>query len=475
LAIYLPATTDEENVALDELTPREIVSELDKYVVGQDQAKRAVAIALRNRMRRQKLTPELAEEVIPKNIIMIGPTGVGKTEIARRLAKLANSPFMKVEASKFTEVGYVGRDVESMIRDLVEIAIEMVRGEKLEDVADKAEMNAEERVLDLLLPSMPAPVTRPTPEQQQIGFNINSEPLLAGEPGSRTREKLRQQLREGKLDERIVELDVRERSTPAFEIITNQGVEEMDVNIKDMLPNIFGQRTKKRKMKVSEAFEYLIQEEEQRLVDMDQVTRIAVERVENSGIIFLDEIDKIAGREGGHGPDVSREGVQRDILPIVEGTTVNTRYGMVRTDHILFIAAGAFHVSKPSDLIPELQGRFPIRVELQSLTVEDFIKILTEPKSSLTKQYTALLDTEGLKLEFTPEALQEVANFAFRVNEGTENIGARRLHTIMEKVLDVISFEAPDMTEKHVVIDAEYVRKTLTDIVKDQDLSRYIL
>ncbi|MFI5117928.1 MAG: ATP-dependent protease ATPase subunit HslU [Terriglobales bacterium] len=481
MAIYLPATADEEHVALDELTPREIVRELDKYVVGQNQAKRAVAIALRNRMRRQKLSAELAEEVIPKNIIMIGPTGVGKTEIARRLAKLANSPFMKVEASKFTEVGYVGRDVESMIRDLVEIAIDMVREEKLEDVADKAELNAEERLLDLLLPSMPAPVqTRPAAhDPQQIGFNlgmgIGGEPLLAGEPGSRTREKFRQQLREGKLDERIVELDVREKSMPAFEIITNQGVEEMDVNMKDMLPNIFGQRTKKRKMKVSEAFEYLIQEEEQRLIDMDQVTRIAVERVENSGIIFLDEIDKIAGREGGHGPDVSREGVQRDILPIVEGTTVNTRYGMVRTDHILFIAAGAFHVSKPSDLIPELQGRFPIRVELQSLTVEDFIKILTEPKSSLTKQYIALLDTEGLKLEFTTEALAEVANFAFRVNEGTENIGARRLHTIMERVLDEISFEAPDMKEKNVTVDADYVRKTLTDIVKDQDLSRYIL
>jgi ATP-dependent HslUV protease ATP-binding subunit HslU len=477
LAIYLPATADEEHVALDELTPREIVRELDKYVVGQDQAKRAVAIALRNRMRRQKLPAELAEEVIPKNIIMIGPTGVGKTEIARRLARLANSPFLKVEASKFTEVGYVGRDVESMVRDLVEIAIDMVREEKLEDVTDKAEMNAEERLLDLLLPAMPAqvPPRAPAHDQQQMGFNIQSEPILAGEPGSRTREKLRQQLREGKLDERIVELDVREKSMPAFEIITNQGVEEMDVNIKDMLPNIFGQRTKKRKMKVSEAFDYLIQEEEQRLVDMDQVTRIAVERVENSGIIFLDEIDKIAGREGGHGPDVSREGVQRDILPIVEGTTVNTRYGMVRTDHILFIAAGAFHVSKPSDLIPELQGRFPIRVELQSLTVEDFVRILTEPKSSLTKQYIALLDTEGVKLEFTSEALQEVAHFAFRVNEGTENIGARRLHTIMEKVLDVISFEASDMKEKHVVVDADYVRNTLADIVKDQDLSRYIL
>ena len=476
MAIYLPATTDDEHVALDELTPREIVRELDKYVVGQHQAKRAVAIALRNRMRRQKLPAELAEEIIPKNIIMIGPTGVGKTEIARRLAKLANSPFMKVEASKFTEVGYVGRDVESMIRDLVEIAIDMVREEKLEDVSDKAELNAEERLLDLLLPAMPTQVPqRPAAHDQQIGFNLGNEPILVGEPGSRTREKFRQQLREGKLDERMVELDVREKSMPAFEIITNQGVEEMDVNMKDMLPNIFGSRTKKRKMKVSEAIEYLIQEEEQRLVDMDQVTRIAVERVENSGIIFLDEIDKIAGREGGHGPDVSREGVQRDILPIVEGTTVNTRYGMVRTDHILFIAAGAFHVSKPSDLIPELQGRFPIRVELQSLTVEDFIKILTEPKSSLTKQYIALLDTEGLKLEFTPEALQEVANFAFRVNEGTENIGARRLHTIMEKVLDHISFEAPDMTEKNVTIDADYVRNTLTDIVKDQDLSRYIL
>ena len=476
MAIYLPATADDEHVALDELTPREIVRELDKYVVGQHEAKRAVAIALRNRMLRQKLTPELAEEIIPKNIIMMGPTGVGKTEIARRLAKLANSPFMKVEASKFTEVGYVGRDVESMIRDLVEIAIDMVREEKLEDVADKAELNAEERLLDLLLPSMPSPVTpKPSSHDPQIGFSLANEPLLAGEPGSRTREKLRQQLREGKLDERMVELDVREKSMPAFEIITNQGVEEMDVNMKDMLPNIFGQRTKKRKMKVSEAFEYLIQEEEQRLVDMDQVQRTAVERVENSGIIFLDEIDKIAGREAGHGPDVSREGVQRDILPIVEGTTVNTRYGMVRTDHILFIAAGAFHVSKPSDLIPELQGRFPIRVELQSLTVEDFIKILTEPKSSLTKQYIALLETEGVKLEFTTEALQEVANFAFRVNEGTENIGARRLHTIMERVLDKISFEAPDLKEKEVTVDGDYVRASLTDIVKDQDLSRYIL
>src|SRR5437763_5230771 len=466
MAIYLPSSAEEEQLALDELTPREIVAELDKYVIGQKDAKRAVAIALRNRTRRQKLTPELEEEIIPKNIIMIGPTGVGKTEIARRLAKLANSPFMKVEASKFTEVGYVGRDVESMIRDLGEIAIDMVRQEKLEDVADKAELNAEERVLDLLLPAPPQPQSN-----ESAGYLI--------EPGtdsySRSREKLRQQLREGKLDERMVELDVREKSFPAFEIISNQGVEEMDVNIKDMLPNIFGQRTKKRKMKVAEAFDYLIQEEEQRLIDMDQVTRVAVERVENSGIIFLDEIDKIAGRESGHGPDVSREGVQRDILPIVEGTTVNTRYGMVRTDHILFIAAGAFHVTKPSDLIPELQGRLPIRVELQSLKEEDFIRILTEPKNALLKQYAALLETEGLKLNFTEDAVAAVARFATSVNEQTENIGARRLHTILEKVLDEISFEAPDLKKKNVKVDAAYVTRQLADIVKNQDLSRYIL
>ncbi len=474
MAIYLPATAEENAVSLDELTPREIVAELDKYVVGQHQAKRAVAIALRNRIRRQKLSPELAEEIMPKNIIMIGATGVGKTEIARRLAKLANSPFMKIEASKFTEVGYVGRDVESMIRDLVEVAIDMVREEKLEDVQDKAELNAEERLLDALLPAMPTPATVHGPNEPEPGITpINA----SGDSQHRTREKLRQQLREGKLDDRTVEIDVRERAMPSFEIISNQGIEEMDINMKDMLPNLFGQRTKKRKMKVAEAFEYLIQEEEQRLIDMDQVTRIAVDRVEQSGIIFLDEIDKIAGREGGHGPDVSREGVQRDILPIVEGTTVNTRYGMVRTDHILFIAAGAFHVSKPSDLIPELQGRFPIRVELQTLTMEDFIRILTEPKSSLVKQYTALLETEGLKLTFTPEALNEIARFAFRVNETTENIGARRLHTIMEKALDEISFTANEMAEKekNVTIDAAYIQKMLADIVKDQDLSRYIL
>ena len=474
MAIYLPSSAEEEQLALDELTPREIVAELDKHVIGQKDAKRAVAIALRNRTRRQKLPPDLAEEIIPKNIIMIGPTGVGKTEIARRLAKLANSPFLKVEASKFTEVGYVGRDVESIVRDLVEIAIDNVREEKLEDVADKAELNAEERLLDILLP--PSPPPRQDQSTTAGGVVIDGSTALTEPPSSnRTREKLRQQLREGKLDDRMVEIDVRERNFPSFEIMTNQGVEEMDVNIKDMLPNIFGQRTKKRKMKVNEAFEYLIQEEEQRLIDMDQVTRTAIDRVENSGIVFLDEIDKIAGREGGHGPDVSREGVQRDILPIVEGTTVNTRYGMVRTDHILFIAAGAFHVTKPSDLIPELQGRFPIRVELQSLTMEDFVRILTEPKSSLVKQYTALLETEGVKLEFTPEALDEIAHFAFRVNESTENIGARRLHTIMERVLDELSFDAPEKKGQQVKVDAEYVRKMLTDIVKDQDLSRYIL
>src|SRR5579859_7995764 len=472
MAIYLPATAEEESVALDELTPREIVAELDKHVIGQNAAKRAVAIALRNRMRRQKLPPDLAEEVIPKNIIMIGPTGVGKTEIARRLAKLANSPFLKVEASKFTEVGYVGRDVESMVRDLVEIAIDNVREEKLEDVADKAELNAEERLLDILLP--PSPPPRAEPSTSSGGVVIDGGTALA-ESSSRTREKLRQQLREGKLDERMVEIDVRERNFPSFEILTNQGVEEMDVNIKDMLPNIFGQRTKKRKMKVNEAFEYLIQEEEQRLIDMDQVTRMAIDRVENSGIVFLDEIDKIAGREGGHGPDVSREGVQRDILPIVEGTTVNTRYGMVRTDHILFIAAGAFHVSKPSDLIPELQGRFPIRVELKSLTVDDFVRILKEPKNALAKQYVALMETEGIKLSLTDDALLEVAKFAAQVNETSENIGARRLHTIMEKLLEEISFEGPDLKKKSIKIDRAYVRAQLADIVKDQDLSRYIL
>jgi ATP-dependent HslUV protease ATP-binding subunit HslU len=452
MVIYLPAQAAEDTPLLDELTPREIVRELDKYVISQHDAKRAVAIALRNRIRRQKLDPEMAEEVMPKNILMIGPTGVGKTELARRLAKLANSPFLKVEASKFTEVGYVGRDVESMIRDLVEISIDMVREERLAEVEDRAERNAEERLLDLLMPAQPE----------------------ESESAERTREKLRERLRAGKLDDRMVEIDVRERG-PSFEVTTASGIEEMDINLKDMLPGLFAGRTRKRKMRVGEAVDYLVQEEEQKLVDMDQVTRIAIERVERSGIIFLDEVDKIAGREGGHGPDVSREGVQRDILPIVEGTTVNTRYGFVRTDHILFIAAGAFHVSKPSDLIPELQGRFPIRVELKSLTEADFIRILKEPKNALIKQYQALLDTEGIKLSFTEDALEEISAFAARVNETTENIGARRLHTILEKLLEDVSFDGPDLKKKTVKVDVAYVRKQLADIVKDQDLSRYIL
>jgi ATP-dependent HslUV protease ATP-binding subunit HslU len=452
MVIYLPGQSVDEEPLLDELTPREIVRELDKHVVGQADAKRAVAIALRNRIRRQKLSPEMADEVMPKNILMIGPTGVGKTELARRLAKLANSPFLKVEASKFTEVGYVGRDVESMIRDLVDISIDMVREERLDEVAERAEAAAEERLLDLLMP--------PQPEQS--------------ESADRTREKLRERLREGKLDERLVEIEVKDRA-PTFEIMTNAGVEEMGINLKDMMPNIFGQKGRRRKMRVAEAMDYLVQEEEQKLIDMEQVTRVAVERVESSGIIFLDEIDKIAGRESGHGPDVSREGVQRDILPIVEGTTVNTRYGFVRTDHILFIAAGAFHVSKPSDMIPELQGRFPIRVELKSLTVQDFIRILKEPKNALSKQYTALMETEGIKLVLTDEALEEVARLAAQVNESSENIGARRLHTIMEKLLEEVSFEGPDLKKKTVKIDANYVKKQLAAIVKDQDLSRYIL
>ena len=452
MVIYLPSQSVDSEPILDELTPREIVRELDKHVVGQADAKRAVAIALRNRIRRQKLAPEMAEEVMPKNILMIGATGVGKTEIARRLAKLANSPFLKVEASKFTEVGYVGRDVESMIRDLADISIDMVREERLEEVADRAENNAEERLLDLLMP----PQTDTT------------------DSADRTREKLRERLREGKLDDRIVELEVKERG-PTLEVATSAGIEEMGINLKDILPNFFGQRSRKRKMRVNEALDYLVQEEEQKLIDMDQVTRIALERVESSGIIFLDEIDKIAGRESGHGPDVSREGVQRDILPIVEGTTVNTRHGFVRTDHILFIAAGAFHVSKPSDMIPELQGRFPIRVELKSLTVEDFVRILKEPKNALTKQYEALLETEGIKLILTDDALEEIARFAAQVNQSTENIGARRLHTIMEKVVEEISFAGPDLKKKTVKIDAAFVRKQLADIVKDQDLSRYIL
>jgi ATP-dependent HslUV protease ATP-binding subunit HslU len=458
MPIYLPERLSDAN---ESLTPRQIVAELDKYVVGQHKAKRAVAIALRNRMRRQKLAPDMADEVAPKNILMIGPTGVGKTEIARRLARLAQSPFLKVEASKFTEVGYVGRDVESMVRDLVEIAVDMVRAEQIEGVKTKAERNAEERLLDLLLPPSP-----PAAEE---------DPATSRDQARATREKIREQLHDGRLDERMVEIDVRERSFPSFEIIAGSSVEEVGINVKDMLPGLFQGRTKTRRVKVSEAKEHLLQEEQQKLVDMESVAHVAVERVEDAGIIFVDEIDKIAGREGGHGPDVSREGVQRDILPIIEGTTVNTKYGMVRTDHILFIAAGAFHVSKPADLIPELQGRFPIRVELEPLGRDEFVRILTEPKNALVKQYTALLETEGIGLQFTEDAVGRIADFASLVNERAENIGARRLHTVMEKLLDEVSFEAPDLLEKSITIDAAYVDRMLADIVKNEDLTRYIL
>jgi len=516
MAIFLPGKAEDQALSLDEMSPREVVAELDKYVVGQAAAKRAVAVALRNRTRRQKLPPDLAEEIMPKNILMIGSTGVGKTEIARRLAKLTNSPFLKVEASKFTEVGYVGRDVESIVRDLMEIAIDMVRDEKLDDVEDRAELIAEERLIELLIAQgtpttepAAAPNTETSPsEDDPDAPKEDAPPALAIVPkndadGVRERERLLQQLREGKLDDRMVELETRERAQPQVEVLSNSPEDMEQSGIKEMIAGMFSQRTRKRPMKVADAFEYLSQEEESRLLDMDQVVRIAVERVEDSGIVFLDEIDKIAGREGGHGPDISREGVQRDILPIVEGTTVNTKYGMVATDHILFIAAGAFHVSKPSDLIPELQGRFPIRVELLPLTVEDFLRILTEPRASLVKQAIALLETEGLKLEFAPEALEEMASFAFQVNETTENIGARRLHTIMEKVLDEISFEAPDIVkagagaisdkvpalidrlvptpsgepqhERVLIVDRAYVEKQVASIVKNQDLSRYIL
>ena len=419
-------------------------------------------------MRRQKLPPEMAEEVVPKNILMIGPTGVGKTEIARRLARLAQSPFVKVEASKFTEVGYVGRDVESMVRDLIELAVDMVREERLEEVHEKAEQNAEERLLDLLLPP-PRTTLDPDSDQLAPGSSVQDS-------WQHTREKFREQLREGRLDHRSVEIDVRERSFPSFEVITGSSIEEIDINIKDMLPGLIQGRTRKRRMKVPEAYDYLVQEEEGKLVDMDTVARVAVDRVEQSGIIFIDEIDKIAGREGGgQGPDVSREGVQRDILPIIEGTTVNSKYGMVRTDHILFIAAGAFHVSKPSDLIPELQGRFPIRVELEPLGKDDFVRILTEPKNALVKQYVALMETEGITLRFEEEAIDRIADFATLVNDRTENIGARRLHTVMERLLDEISFEGPDLLEKVITIDGAYVDRMLAAIAKNEDLSRYIL
>src|ERR1051326_5555710 len=471
MVIYLAGEVDEE-ARLDEMSPRQIVTELDKHVVGQRNAKRAVAIALRNRVRRQKLPPEMAVDVMPKNIIMIGSTGVGKTEIARRLARLSNSPFLKVEASKFTEVGYVGRDVESMIRDLSEIAVDMVRAEKVEEVAEKAELNAEERILDLLLPPRPASAFYNFESEDASDSSLSSD---RDEQFQKTREKLRAQLREGKLDSRLVEMEVRETSFPTIEVAGPQGVEEMGINMKDMLGNLFQGRTKRQRMRVDEALEYIVQEEEERLVDMDTVARAALERVESSGIIFLDELDKVAGRESGAGPDVSREGVQRDLLPIVEGTTVNTRYGMVRTDHVLFIAAGAFHVSKPSDLIPELQGRFPIRVELDTLTEDDFVRILREPKNALTMQYTKLLETEGVTLTFTEDSIRAVARFAATVNEKTENIGARRLHTILERLLDELSFEASEMKGQQIAIDEAYVERVLADTVKDEDLSRYVL
>jgi ATP-dependent HslUV protease ATP-binding subunit HslU len=448
------------NALATALTPRQIVAELDKYVVGQHKAKRAVAIALRNRLRRQQLPPDMAEEVAPKNILMIGPTGVGKTEIARRLARLAQAPFLKVEASRFTEVGYVGRDVESMIRDLVEIAVSMIRDERIREVRAEAEARAEERLLDLLLPPRP---------------HVPAGNEAAQEPATQTRERLRAQLRDGKLDQRTVEVDVRESTLPMMQVVGGSSMEEIGLNLKDMLPNLFQGRHRSTTMKVPDARAHLIDEEQQKLVDAESVARTAVERVEQSGILFVDEIDKIAGREGGHGPDVSREGVQRDILPIIEGTTVNTKHGMVRTDHVLFIAAGAFHVSKPSDLIPELQGRFPIRVELEALGRDDFVRILREPRNALITQYTALLGTEGVDLRFTDDAIDRVAELAAIVNDRMENIGARRLHTVMEKLLDEVSFEGPALAGRSITIDAVYVDRMLVDIVKNEDLSRYIL
>jgi ATP-dependent HslUV protease ATP-binding subunit HslU len=460
------------------LNPREIVAELDKFIIGQGMAKRAVAVALRNRWRRQQVAEELRDEITPKNIIMIGPTGVGKTEIARRLAKLAQSPFLKVEASKFTEVGYVGRDVESMIRDLTEISVTQVKVEETERMQAKAEDLAEEKLLDLLLPPVPAQPGRPAGENMKLELSAPAgsvpEPPAAEDRVS-TREKLRKLLRAGKLDGREVELEVTQQSTPVVEVFSAAGLEEMDINLKDMFGGMFPKKTKKRKVKIPEAREILAKEEVQRLIDMETVTRLAVQRVEQSGIIFLDEIDKIATRDSGHGPDVSREGVQRDLLPIVEGSTVTTKYGMVKTDHILFIASGAFYVSKPADLIPELQGRFPIRVELASLSSDDFIRILTEPQNALLKQYIALMETEKLTLVLKDDAVKKIAGIATLVNEKTENIGARRLHTIMEKLLEEISFKAPEMNGEKVVIDAAYVSERLDELVTDEDLSRYIL
>lgn len=463
MAIALPQDLRKPTVKSKEteLTPREIVAELDKYIIGQEAAKKAVAIALRNRYRRRKLPPDLADEIAPKNILMIGPTGIGKTEISRRLAKLTYSPFLKIEASKFTEVGYVGRDVESMIRDLVRISVEMVKSEKIEEVKEKAHKNVEEKILDILLP----PLKRKTGDLDE-GSHLRFQ---------ETREKFRRQLRDGVLDERMVEIDVKEKMASPMEIFSNSGVEEIGIQIQEIIPGFLGGKSKRRRMKIKEALEYLLEDEEKRLIDMDQVSRLAVEKVEHSGIIFLDEVDKIAGRETGRGPEVSREGVQRDLLPIIEGTTVNTRSGLVRTDHILFIGAGAFHVSSPADLIPELQGRFPIRVELTPLDKKDFVKILTEPENALIKQYEALLATEGVDVNFAEDAIDEIAEIAEKVNEDAENIGARRLHTVMEKVMEEISFKAPNIKKKKIPINRKYVQSQLKDILEDQDLSRFIL
>ncbi len=463
MAISLPESfeTRIKKFSDEELTPKKIVYELDRFIIGQDDAKKAVAIALRNRYRRRKLPPELAEEVSPKNILMIGPTGVGKTEISRRLAKMTSSPFLKIEASKFTEVGYVGRDVESMIRDLAQMAVSLVKTEKLNEVRGKAEKNAEEKLLDILLPPPRKPFSDQDSEEAAAKFR-------------ETREKLRSQLHAGVLEDRQVEIEVKESFSSPFEIFSSSGVEEIGMQIQEMIPGLGG-KTKRRKVKIEEARPYLIEAEQQRLIDMDQISKLAVEKVENSGIIFLDELDKVSGRESMHGPEVSREGVQRDLLPIIEGTTVNTRYGLVRTDHILFIGAGAFHVSKPSDLIPEMQGRFPIRVELDSLDKKDFVRILTEPENALLKQYKALLATEKVIVNFTEDAADEIAGIAEKINDTNENIGARRLYTVMEKVMEDISFSAPDIKKKNIPVDRKYVQKQLKNIIEDQDLSRFIL